>query len=49
MFPDDADAISDQDLQLDFMNIAWAFEMQLFALRNYLSTPQLLIHMHKLM
>lgn len=49
MFPDDADAISDQDLQLDFMNIAWAFKMQFFALRNYLNMSQLLIHMHKLM
>lgn len=49
MFPDDTDAISDQDLHLDFMNIAWVFKMQLFALRKYLNMPQLLIHMYKLM
>lgn len=46
MFLDDADAISVQDLQLGFMNLAWAFKMQLFALRKYFNMPQLLIHMH---
>lgn len=49
MFPADAGAVSDQDPQLAFMNLAWAFKMQLFALRKYFNTPQLLIHMHKLM
>lgn len=48
MFPDDVDAISDPDPQLDFMNPAWAFKMQFFALRKYFNMPQLLIHMHKL-
>ena len=47
IFPDDAGAISDQDPQLDLMNLAWAFKMQLFALRKYFDMPQLLIHMHK--
>lgn len=49
MFPEDADAIPDQDPQLEFMNLAWTFKMQLFALRKHFNMPQLLIHMHKLM